>query len=94
MGIVIDAALMKDVGKIQQIFKDLFTVVGNTGGSSYADIAKAMERLTGVWEETIGSEEDFEDAKEEVEESLNFFQKIIKKIKDFFNKIFGIFKRK
>ena len=92
MGIIINAALMNDVGRIQQIFKDLFTVIGNTSGSSYGAIARAMEQLTGVWNETIGPEEDFEDAKEEVEESLNWFQRIIKKIKDFFKRIFGIFR--
>ena len=55
-------------------------------------IAKVMENLTHVWDDTIGSEEDRVETEEEVEETLNWFQRIIKKIKEFFARIFGIFK--
>ena len=51
-----------------------------------------MENLTHVWEDTIGSDQDHEDTKEEVKETLNWFQRLIQKIKEFFQRIFGIFK--
>ena len=51
-----------------------------------------MEQMTGIWNVTIGPEEDKDEAQEEAQESLNFFQRLIKKIKEFFAKIFGIFK--
>ena len=51
-----------------------------------------MEQMTGIWNVTVGPEEDYEDAKGEAEETLNWFQKIIKKIKEFFQRIFSIFK--
>ena len=60
--------------------------------STYASIAKIMEDLTHVWDDTIGSDEDHEDAVEDAEESLNWFQRLIQKIKEFFQKIFSIFK--
>lgn len=50
-----------------------------------------MEQMTGVWYETIGPDDDHKEAEEEAEESLNWFQRLIKKIKEFFAKIFGIF---
>ena len=92
MGVLLDAAIMGNVAQIQQIFKDLFGVIGNSSQCTYGAIASAMEKLTGVWNETIGSEDDYEDAVEDAEETLNWFQRIIKKIKDFFAKIFSIFK--
>ena len=48
--------------------------------------------MTGVWYDTVGDDDDHQDAVEEGEETLNWFQKIIKKIKEFFQKIFSIFK--
>jgi hypothetical protein len=92
MAVTLDAAIMGNVAQIQQIFKDLFGVIGNSSQCTYGAIASAMEKLTGVWDDTIGSEEDYEDAVEDAEETLNWFQRIIKKIKEFFAKIFSIFK--
>ena len=93
IAITVDAGLNGNMAQIQTIFKDLFGAIAKGSTNSYGSIARVMQQLTNVWEDTIGSEEDFEDAKEEVEETLNWFQRIIKKIKDFFNKIFGVFKR-
>ena len=92
MTITVDAALTGNVRQIQIIFKDLFGTLANSGELTYGSIARAMQKLTGVWDDTIGDEEDYEDAVEDAEETLNWFQKIIKKIKDFFAKIFSIFK--
>ena len=92
MAVVIEASLMGNVAQIQQIFKDLFGTIGNNSGCTYGAIAKIMEDLTGVWDDTVGSDEDHEDAVEDAEESLNWFQRLIKKIKEFFQKIFSIFK--
>ena len=91
LAIVIDASLMGGVAEVQQIFKELFGQIGS-GTCSYASIAKIMQDLTGVWNDTVGPEEDFDNAVEEGEQSLNWFQRLIQKIKDFFNKIFSIFK--
>ncbi|MBQ6601035.1 MAG: hypothetical protein IIX36_05270, partial [Clostridia bacterium] len=91
VAVVIDAALMGGVAEVQKIFKDLFGAAGS-GGCAYASIAKVMQDLTGVWDDTVGSDQDHEDAVEDAEESLNWFQKLIQKIKDFFAKIFSIFK--
>ena len=93
MAVTLDAAIMGNVAQIQQIFKDLFGVIGSSSQCTYGAIASAMEKLTGVWDDTIGSEDDYEDAIEDAEETLNWFQRIIKKIKEFFQRIFSIFKR-
>jgi hypothetical protein len=92
MGVVLNDSIMGNVAVIQQIFKQLFEVIGKNSTVSYGEIARVMEELTHVWEETIGPEEDYEDAKGEAEETLNWFQKLIKKIKEFFQRLFSIFK--
>ena len=92
MAVVVDQALMGNIAQIQQIFKDLMGDISSSSGCKYGAIAKIMEDLTEVWDDTIGSDEDHEDAVEDVEESLNWFQRLIKKIKEFFQKIFSIFK--
>ena len=92
MGVIINDSLMGNVASIQQIFKQLFEAIGDGSTVSYGEIARVMEELTHVWEETIGPEEDYEDAKGEAEETLNWFQKLIKKIKEFFQRLFSIFK--
>ena len=91
VAVVVDAMYQPEFKSIQTIFEDLFKGIANGSGCAYGSIARAMEDLTGIWEETIGPDEDHEEAVGEAEESLNWFQKIIKKIKDFFAKIFGIF---
>ena len=91
-GVVIDAALMGNVKTIQGIFDQLFGAMGSNSGCAYSSIAKIMQELTGVWDDTIGSDDDHQDAVEEGEETLNWFQRLIQKIKEFFQKIFSIFK--
>ena len=90
--VVIDAGLMGNVAQIQNIFKQLFSALGSNGNATYSAIARVMEDLTHVWEDTIGSDKEHEDVKEETKETLNWFQRIIQKIKEFFQRIFGIFK--
>jgi hypothetical protein len=92
MTVTIEATLMGNVQLIQSIFETLFGAIADGSQCTYGAIAKTLEELTGVWDDTIGSEDDYEDAVEDAEVTLNWFQKIIKKIKDFFAKIFGIFK--
>ena len=92
MAVVIDSTLMGNVAQIQTIFKQLFDALGSNQECTYAAIARVMEDLTHVWEDTVGSEDDYKDAVEEQEETLNWFQRLIKKIKEFFQRIFGIFK--
>ena len=92
IGLVIDATISGSVQDIQKIYEELFKALGSNSDCAYAGIAKVMQDITGVWNDTVGDHEDYEDATEEVEESLNWFQRIIAKIKAFFAKIFGIFK--
>ena len=92
IGIVIDTTISGSVKDIQKIYEELFKALGSNSDCAYSGIAKVMEDLTGVWNDTVGDHEDYEDATEEVEESLNWFQRLIAKIKAFFAKIFSIFK--
>ncbi|MDD6012421.1 MAG: hypothetical protein PUC33_06190, partial [Oscillospiraceae bacterium] len=80
------------VAQIQQILKDLMGDISDGSTCIYGSIAKVMEELTGVWNDTIGDDKDHEDATGEAEETLNWFQRLLKKIKEFFQRIFGIFK--
>ena len=91
MAVTIDVIYRNDITTLQELFKQLFTDIANGSGCAYGSIARIMQQMTGVWYETIGPDEDHEEAVEEVEESLNWFQRIIKKIKEFFAKIFGVF---
>ena len=91
-GITLEAAIMGDIAKLQQIYKNLFGAIADGSGCAYGKIADVLEDLTGVWKETVGTDEEHEDAVDKAEESLNWFQKLIKKIKEFFAKIFSIFK--
>ena len=91
LAVVVDQVFQKDFASIQTIFKQLFKDIANGSTNVYGSIARIMEQMTGIWNVTVGSEEDYEDAKDSAEESLNWFQRIIKKIKEFFAKIFGIF---
>ena len=91
-GVVIDAALMGNIKTLQGIYEQLFGAMGSNSGCAYSSIAKIMQELTGVWDDTIGSDDDHQDAVEEGEETLNWFQRLIQKIKEFFQKIFSIFK--
>lgn len=89
--VVISDALIGNVASIQKIFKELFGAIGDGSGSVYGAIAKTMEDLTHVWNKTIGPEEDKDHAQDQVQDNLNWFQRLFQKIKEFFQKIFGIF---
>ncbi len=91
VGVGVDKAIMGDIKSIVEIYRQLFGAIGDGSGSIYGSIASAMEELTGVWYDTIGTPEEGDDVKDEVEENLNWFQRLFKKIKEFFQKIFGIF---
>ena len=86
VGITLEATLMGDIATLQQIYKDLFGAIGNGSGNAYGKIADVLEDLTGVWKETVGTEEEKGEAEKEAGETLNWFQKLIKKIKEFFAK--------
>ena len=92
IGIVLDATLSGDAQTIQGIYEELFAALSSGGDCAYKGIAETMEQITGVWNDTIGDHEDYEDAEQEAEESLNWFQRLIAKIKAFFEKIFSVFK--
>ena len=92
MGVVISESLMGNVASIQDIFKQLFEAIADGSTVSYGDIARVMEDLTHVWEDTVGGEDDYQGAVDEGKQTLNFFQRFIQKIKDFFKRIFGIFR--
>ena len=92
IGIRIDAAFKPDVVKLQKIWEDIFTALSTNESCIYCGIAQVMEELTGVWNKTIGDSDDYHDATDEAEKTLNWFQRFLLKIKQFFQKIFGIFK--
>ena len=92
MGITIDSAVRGDVLKINQIFDEIFKALSSNKHCAYAGIAEVMENLTGVWIETVGTHEEYHEAEKEAEESLNWFQRLLAKIKAFFQKIFSIFR--
>lgn len=89
--VVISDAFLNNAANIQKLLKQLYGVIGDNSGSLYGNIARVMEDLTHVWEATVGPEEDYDEAVDKVEENLNWFQRLFKKIKEFFQKIFGIF---
>ena len=91
LAVTVDAFYRNDIITVQEIFKQLFNDIANGSTCIYGSIARVMEQMTGVWYDTVGPDEDHEEAEEEAEETLNWFQRIIKKIKEFFAKIFGIF---
>ncbi len=90
IAVVIEPVFTGDVQQIQKIFKDIFATLAQSKDCPYGSIAQVMDNITGVFIKNFGDQDDFNDAKDEVEESLNWFQKIIKAIRDFFRKIFGI----
>ena len=91
IAVVVDQVFQKDFQSIQEIFKKLFADIANGSTCVYGSIARVMEQMTGIWYETVGDDEDHKEAEDEAEETLNWFQRLIKKIKEFFAKIFGIF---
>ena len=77
---------------IQKIYQTIFDALGSNDTCIYGSIARVMEEITGTWNDTVGDHEDYKGAVDEAQESLNWFQKLLAKIKAFFQKIFSIFK--
>ncbi|MCM1544723.1 MAG: hypothetical protein NC110_05420, partial [Ruminococcus sp.] len=92
IGITVDMTFRKDVANLNKIWEDIFGALASNEYCIYCSIAEVMENLTGVWNDTIGSSEDYHGAVQEAEKTLNWFQRFFLKIKQFFQKIFGIFK--
>ncbi|MGN0469262.1 MAG: hypothetical protein ACI4GY_11110, partial [Acutalibacteraceae bacterium] len=92
IGLQISATVSGDMVQLQKIYQQIFDALSSNTGCLYSAIAKVMEELTGTWNETVGDHDDYHDAVDEAEESLNWFQRLLKKIKEFFQKLFGIFK--
>ena len=57
MVLVFNEVLNGRITEVVNIFKDLFGAAGS-GGCAYSSIAKIMQDLTGVWDDTIGSDQD------------------------------------
>ena len=51
-----------------------------------------MQIFTGCWKQTIGTDDDYHDTTDKVEENLSWWEKFVKAIKDFFAKIAALFK--
>ena len=92
IAIQVEAAFSGDMNKIQKIYQEIFDALGSNDSCIYGSIAKVMEEITGTWNDTIGDHDDYHDAVDEAEQSLNWFQRLLAKIKAFFQKIFSIFK--
>ena len=93
IGITIDKAIEGNVVEIQKILETIFGALSSNNHCFYAGLADVMEKLTGeAWNKTVGTHEDYHDAVDSGQESLNWFQRLLAKIKAFFQKIFSIFR--
>ncbi len=92
VALVIEKVLMEDIAGVQEILKQLFSDIGDSSTCSYGAIAKVLDDMTGVWYDIVGDDDEHQGAVDNTEETLNWFQRLIKKIKEFFEKIFSIFK--
>ena len=92
IAIQVDAAFTGDMNKIQKIYQEIFDALGSNDTCIYGSIAQVMEEITGTWNDTIGDHDDYHEAVDEAEQSLNWFQRLLAKIKAFFQKIFSVFK--
>ena len=96
LGIVINEAYNGNVNNVKAILQRIFQALADGPDTCmYAGIADAMESITGVWKETVGTDEEYHEATEEVhqtventKQTLNWFQRLIQAIKNFFSKIF------
>ena len=92
LGVVIDATFNGDVNTVKAILQRIFHALAEGPDSCiYAGIADAMESITGVWKETVGTDEDYHEAVDQAQQtvdntkkSLNWFQRLIQAIKNFF----------
>ncbi|MGN0463650.1 MAG: hypothetical protein ACI4GA_02980, partial [Acutalibacteraceae bacterium] len=81
-----------EYNKVKQILNDIFSELAKCDSDCwYANVADAMQAITGCWKQTVGTDSDYHEAQEETKETLNWFQKIIKAIKDFFAKLKKLF---
>ena len=77
---------------VQKILNDIFGELAKCDSDCwYANLADAMQAITGCWKQTVGTDEDYHETVEEVHENLNWWQKIIKWFRDLFAKIKGFF---
>ena len=96
LGIVINEAYDGNVNNVKAILQRIFQALADGPDTCmYAGIADAMESITGVWKETVGTDEEYHEAQQEVhqtventQKSLNWFQKLIQAIRNFFSKLF------
>ena len=96
LGVVIDATFNNDVNTVKAILQRIFQALADGPDTCiYSGIADAMESITGVWKETIGTDEEYHEVKDEISQtvdntkkSLNWFQRLIQAIKNFFSKLF------
>ena len=93
---MIDATYNNDINTVKAILQRIFQALADGPDTCiYSGIADAMESITGVWKETVGTDEDYHEVKDEVQQtvdntkkSLNWFQRLIQAIKNFFSKLF------
>ena len=96
IGVVIDATFNGDVNTVKAILQRIFHALAEGPDTCiYSGIADAMESITGVWKETVGTDEDYHEAVDQAQQtvdntkkSLNWFQRLIQAIKNFFAKLF------
>ena len=96
IGVAIDAAYNGDVNTVKAILQRIFHALAEGPDTCiYSGIADAMESITGVWKETVGTDEDYHEAVDQAQQtvdntkkSLNWFQRLIQAIKNFFAKLF------
>ena len=96
LGIVINEAYDGNVNNVKAILQRIFQALADGPDTCmYSGIADAMESITGVWKETVGTDEEYHEATQEVQQTventkqtLNWFQRLIQAIKNFFAKIF------
>lgn len=89
IAIVIDTSLTDGIKDVQKLLEDIFESLKSNKSCKYSSIASVMQKLTGVWTQNVGTDDEIHGAEQEAEKTLNWFQKIIQKIRDFFRKLFG-----
>ena len=96
LGIIIDASVNGNVNTVKAILQRIFHALAEGPDTCiYSGIADAMESITGVWKETVGTDEQYHETTHEVQQtventqkSLNWFQRLIQAIKNFFARLF------
>lgn len=91
--VAVDAIVKDRYDFVQKLLNDIFTELEKCDSDCwYANLADAMQIFTGCWKQTIGTDDDYHDTTDKVEENLSWWEKFIKAIKDFFAKIAALFK--